>query len=34
MSGWENTRPGANYRGARALFQLLADPKRSSEDAG
>jgi hypothetical protein len=34
MSGWENSRWAAKYRGERALFLLLAHPKRSSEDAG
>jgi hypothetical protein len=34
MSGWENSRPAANYHGARALFLLLAQPKRNTEDAG
>jgi hypothetical protein len=34
MSGWENSRWAARYHGARALFLLLAHPKRSSEDAG
>jgi hypothetical protein len=34
MSGWENSRPGAGYHGARALFLLLAHPKRNTEDAG
>jgi hypothetical protein len=34
MGGWEYSRPAAKYRGERALFLLLACPKRSSEDAG
>jgi hypothetical protein len=34
MSGWENSRWAAKYRSERALFLLLAHPKRSSEDAG
>jgi hypothetical protein len=31
--GRENTRPEAKYQGERALFLLLANPKRSSEAA-
>jgi hypothetical protein len=34
MSGWETNRWAARYHGARALFLLLAHPKRSSEEAG
>jgi len=33
MSGWQVSRPGAKYQGERALFLLLANPKRSSEAA-
>jgi hypothetical protein len=33
MGGWEDRRPAAKYRGERALFMLLAHPKRSNEDA-
>jgi hypothetical protein len=33
MGGWEDGRPAAKYRGERALFMLLAYPKRSNEDA-
>jgi hypothetical protein len=33
MGGWEDSRPAAKYRGERALFMLLAYPKRSNEDA-
>jgi hypothetical protein len=34
MRGWENSRPAAKYHGERAMFLLLAHPKRSNEDAG
>jgi hypothetical protein len=33
MSGWESSRPAAKYQGERAMFLLLAHPKRSNEDA-
>jgi transposase len=33
MWGWEDSRPAARYRGTRALFLLLAHPRRSSENA-
>jgi hypothetical protein len=33
MRGWEKSRWAARYHGARALFLLLAHPKRSNEDA-
>jgi hypothetical protein len=33
LGGRETTRPEAKYQGERALFQLLANPKRSSEAA-
>jgi hypothetical protein len=33
MGGRENSRPEAKYQGERALFLLLANPKRSSEAA-
>jgi hypothetical protein len=33
MGGRENSRPKAKYQGERALFLLLANPKRSSEAA-
>jgi hypothetical protein len=33
MSGWEQSRREANYQGVRALFLLLAHPKRSNEAA-
>jgi hypothetical protein len=31
MSGWQRSRPGAKYQGQRALFLLLANPKRSND---
>jgi hypothetical protein len=34
MSGWETNRWAARYHSARALFLLLAHPKRNTEDAG
>jgi hypothetical protein len=34
MSGREHNRQAAKYQGERAMFLLLAHPKRSSEDAG
>jgi hypothetical protein len=34
MSGRETNRRAARYHGARALFLLLAHPKRNTEDAG
>jgi hypothetical protein len=33
MSGWQLSRPGAKYHRDRALFLLLANPKRSDEAA-
>jgi hypothetical protein len=33
LGGRENSRPEAKYQGERALFLLLANPKRSSESA-
>jgi hypothetical protein len=33
MSGRENNRQAAKYQGERAMFLLLAHPKRSNEDA-
>jgi hypothetical protein len=33
MGGRENSRPAAKYQGERALFLLLAHPKRSNEAA-
>jgi hypothetical protein len=33
MSGWQVSRSGAKYHGERALFLLLAIPKRSNEAA-
>jgi hypothetical protein len=34
MSGRESSRRLARYQGARALFLLLAHPKRKNEKAG
>ena len=34
MRGRETNRQAARYHGARALFLLLAHPKRNTEDAG
>jgi hypothetical protein len=33
LGGRENSRPEAKYQGERALFQMLANPTRSSEAA-